>query len=206
MKRRGIIEKLEQIKCGLTKHEYEYIECGSVYVGHYFLYRCRGCGKNKVIFCRKLRDELDEIDPVKAISYPVEELIMPADYGGSAYDNVFKSHEAGYLISRYWEKEGILISAYGNRKERERESKRESETEPEKSQEDEDRIDTDTLEETTYKMQMLETINKLASADTVDSKELNEYIDKLYKETCDEFLGEFVMSPGELKSCRSEWL
>lgn len=204
MKRRGIIERLNEIKCGLTKHEYEYIECGSVSGNHYFLYKCRGCGKNRVIYCRTLRDQLEDIDPIKAVGYPVEKLVIPGDY--VSYECEYKSREAGYLISRYWEKEGLLISAYGNRKEREQESKRESETEPEKQQEDADRIDTNTLEDTTWKMQMLKTINELASADTVDNKEVNDYIDKLYKETCDEFLGDFIMSPDELKSCRGKWI
>ena len=116
MKRRGIIERLNEIKCGLTKHEYEYVECGSVGGEKYFLYRCRGCGKNKVVYRNKLLDELHEINPVKAIGYPVEKLVLPAEYGWN--DIMYESREAGYLISRYWEKEGVLISAYGNQRER----------------------------------------------------------------------------------------
>ena len=180
------MQRLKEIKCGLTKHEYEYIECGSAFGNKYFLYRCRGCGKNRVIYCGKLRDEVYEIDPIKAVGYPVERLVIPPDYGSS--DHEYESREAGYLISRYWEKEGILISAYGNRKEREWESKQKSETEPEKSQEDEYRIDTDTLDDTTWKMPMLKTINNLANTDIADNKELNEYIDKVYKKIHDESL------------------
>ena len=148
------------IKQKLCRHQYEFVECD--YIGDgmihkpYFLYRCKKCNKSNVIYISSIISQLDEVSPIKALDYPKETLRLPDSYINEIFRNGTikrESREAGYLVSKYYNKYGILLTAWGNRKFGPKvdcdnlEMKRHDEI-----VKDKDRIDTLTLEESQYIM------------------------------------------------------
>lgn len=110
------------IKQKLCMHQYEFVECD--YIGDgilhkpYFLYRCGKCNKSKVIYISSILNRLDEISPIKVLDYPKETLWLPDVYINEIFRNCAirrESREAGYLVSKYYNKYGILLTAWGNR-------------------------------------------------------------------------------------------
>lgn len=115
---------LTAIKQKLCRHEFEFVECDYIIEGvmhnPYFLYRCRKCNKSDVIYISSIISQLDEISPIKALDYPKEALWLPDSYINETFRNStikIESREAGYLVSKYYNKYGILLTAYGNKKE-----------------------------------------------------------------------------------------
>lgn len=111
------------IKQKLCRHEFEFVECD--YINDcaihkpYFLYRCRKCNKGKIIYISSIISQLDEISPIKALYYPKETLWLPDSYIDETFRNStikIESREAGYLDSKYYSKNGILLTAWGNQK------------------------------------------------------------------------------------------
>ena len=118
--KRKIFDTIKQMLC---RHEFEFVECD--YIGDgllhkpYFLYRCKKCNKSKIIYISSIIDQLDEISPIKVLDYPKEALWLPDSYINEIFrDTAIKreSREAGYLVSKYYNKYGILLTACGNRK------------------------------------------------------------------------------------------
>lgn len=110
------------IKQKLCRHEFEFVEYD--YIGDgmlhkpYFLYRCGKCNKSKIIYISSIINQLDEISPTKALDYPKEALWLPDSYISETFRNSAikrESREAGYLVSKYYNKYGILLTAWGNR-------------------------------------------------------------------------------------------
>lgn len=109
------------IKQKLCRHRYEFVECdGTSRLGYfpswYFLYRCKKCGKSNIIYCHRVEKELEDVCPEKAIKYPKEVLWLPESYEEELISQKIYSREAGYLVSKYYSKYGILLTAWGNRK------------------------------------------------------------------------------------------
>lgn len=111
------------IKQKLCRHRYEFVEYD--YIGDgllnkpYFLYRCRKCNKSKIIYISTIISRLNEISPIKVLDYPKETLWLPDSYINETFKNCTikkESREAGYLVSKYYNKYGILLTAWGNRK------------------------------------------------------------------------------------------
>lgn len=108
------------IKQKLCRHRYEFVErdCTktSWYLpSWYFLYSCEKCGKSKIIYCCNIEKELADVCPEKAIKYPKEVLWLPESYAEELISQKIYSREAGYLVSKYYNKYGILLTAWGNR-------------------------------------------------------------------------------------------
>ena len=110
------------IKQKLCRHEFEFVEWD--YINDrmlhkpYFLYRCRKCNKHEVIYVSSIISQLNEISPIKALEYPKDILWLPDSYINEAFRNTTikrESREAGYLVSKYYNKYGILLTAWGNR-------------------------------------------------------------------------------------------
>lgn len=111
--KRKMIHAIKQIIC---RHKYIFEDTTDL-AKDYFFYRCAKCGKMKKIYLPNIRYELDHIPIEKAIGYPVEQLWLPASYrafGGE--DLCYENRGVGYLVSKYYNKEGVLLTAYGNRK------------------------------------------------------------------------------------------
>jgi hypothetical protein len=111
------------IKQKLCRHEFEFVECDYIDVGMihkpYFLYRCRKCNKSNIIYISSIISQLDEISPFKALDYPKDILWLPDSYINETFRNSTikrESREVGYLVSKYYSKNGILLTAWGNRK------------------------------------------------------------------------------------------
>lgn len=112
---------LQWIKQKLCRHQYEFVECDSTrnlgfFPSWYFLYRCEKCGKSKIIYCRSVKNELEDVYPEKVLEYPKEVLWLPESYEDELTPRKYYSREAGYLVSKYYNKYGILLTAWGNRK------------------------------------------------------------------------------------------
>ena len=111
------------IKQKLCRHQYEFVEhdyinCGLLHKP-YFLYRCGKCNKSKIIYISSIISQLDEISPIKVLDYPKETLWLPDSYIQGTFRNSAikrESREAGYLVAKYYNKYGILLTAWGNRK------------------------------------------------------------------------------------------
>lgn len=108
------------IKQKLCRHQYEFVECDSTamsgcYTSWYFLYRCEKCGKSKIIYCHRVEQEIRDVFPEKVLEYPKEALWLPKSYEYELTPYKFYNREAGYLVSKYYNKYGILLTAWGNR-------------------------------------------------------------------------------------------
>ena len=117
--KRKILSAIKQMLC---RHEFEFVEYD--YIGDvmlhkpYFLYRCGKCNKSKIIYISSIINQLDEISPAKALDYPKEALWLPDLYIDEIFRNRVtkrESREVGYLVSKYYNKYGILLTALGNR-------------------------------------------------------------------------------------------
>ena len=111
---------LSIIKQKLCRHQYEFVECDSTsclgfFPSWYFLYRCKKCEKSKIIYCHSVEKELEDIYPEKVLEYPKEVLWLPESYEYELTPHKFYSREAGYLVSKYYNEYGILLTAWGNR-------------------------------------------------------------------------------------------
>lgn len=144
------------IKQKLCRHRYEFVECDCTrsigyFPSWYFLYRCKKCEKYKIIYCHSIEKELECVIPEKVLEYPKDVLWIPKSYENELIPQKFYSREAGYLVSEYYNKYGILLTAWGNLEfghEVDRDNLDiESNDEPVS---DTDRVDTLTLEESQF--------------------------------------------------------
>lgn len=111
---------LDVIKQKLCRHEYEFVECDCTksigcFPSWYFLYRCKKCEKSEIIYCRNIERELEDIYPEKVLEYPKDVLWLPESYEDELRPQKIYSREVGYLVSKYYNKYGILLTAWGNR-------------------------------------------------------------------------------------------
>ena len=109
------------IKQKLCRHKFDFVECDKIKNGcgyfpsWYFLYRCEKCGKNKIVYIDNIIRDLHDVDPIKSIGYPKETLWLPNTLADNLLAIKRESREAGYLVSKYYNKYGILLTAWGNR-------------------------------------------------------------------------------------------
>lgn len=108
------------IKQKLCRHQYEFVECDCTnsfgyFPAWYFLYRCEKCGKGKIIYCYSVKKELEDVNPERVLEYPKEVLWLPESYEDELTPIKLYSRKAGYLVSKYYNKYGILLTAWGNR-------------------------------------------------------------------------------------------
>ena len=62
------------IKRKLCRHEYEFVECDCTksfgyFPSWYFLYRCKKCEKYKIIYCDRVKKELECLFSEKVLEY-----------------------------------------------------------------------------------------------------------------------------------------
>lgn len=108
------------IKQKLCRHEFDFVECDGirrlgVSPSWYFLYRCKKCRKNKIVYIGNIIRDLHDVDPIRSIDYPKETLWLPNTLAYELLAHKWESREAGYLVSKYYNKYGILLTAWGNR-------------------------------------------------------------------------------------------
>ena len=113
---------LSIIKQKLCRHQYEFVECDYIIDGiinnPYFVYRCTKCNKCTIIKIEDITSELRKVNPEKSIMYPKEILWLPEYYISPTFKKCtkkYESREVGYLVSKYYNKYGILLTAWGNR-------------------------------------------------------------------------------------------
>lgn len=110
------------IKQKLCRHQYEFVECDYISYGFgnnpYFMYRCSKCNKYTIIKIDDITSELSKVNPEKSLMYPKETLWLPEYYILPIFKSArkkYESREVGYLVSKYYNKYGILLTAWGNR-------------------------------------------------------------------------------------------
>ena len=111
---------LLRIKQKVCRHEFEFVECDHTksfgyFPSWYFLYRCKKCEKYKIIYCHRIEKELECVISEKVLEYPKDVLWLPKSYKDELIPQKFYSREVGYLVSEYYNKYGILLTAWGNR-------------------------------------------------------------------------------------------
>lgn len=113
------------IKQKLCRHEFEFVErewfktsiCDSSNIGdNYFIYHCKKCGMTKAINTWDIGHEIENVKPLDVLDYPIEKLVLPKKFRQSG-DTVIESRAASYIVAKYYNKYGILLTAYGNKKE-----------------------------------------------------------------------------------------
>ena len=115
---------LTAIKQKLCRHDFEFVErmwfkssdYDSGDIGdNYFVYRCQKCGMTKAISTWDIGREIENVKPLDVLDYPVEKLVLPKKFRQSG-DTVIESRAAAYIVAKYYDKYGILLTAYGNKK------------------------------------------------------------------------------------------
>lgn len=113
---------LQWVKQKVCRHQYEFVECDYTINGTihnpYFIYRCGKCNKYTIIKIDDITSELRKVSPEKSLMYPKETLWLPEYYFSPIFESArkkYESREAGYLVSKYYNKYGILLTAWGNR-------------------------------------------------------------------------------------------
>ena len=105
--------KIKQIFC---RHEYRYIECVKEY-RKAFVYQCKKCGKTKIVFCEDILHKMYNINDITAVyAYPRKRLLVPDSY--TNMDIECDSSRAAYVVDWYLKHKKVLLTEYGNTKER----------------------------------------------------------------------------------------
>lgn len=113
------------IKLMHAQHLFEFVErewfrtsiCESGDIGdNYFIYRCQKCGMTKAIDTWDIGYEIKNVKPLDVLDYPVEKLVLPKSFRQRG-DTVIESRAASFIVDKYYNKYGILLTAYGNKKE-----------------------------------------------------------------------------------------
>ena len=117
--KKKLLQRIKQVFCR-HKFEFAYYDYKSdgLINNPYFIYRCSKCDKYTIIKIDDITSDLRNVNPEKSIMYPKETLWLPKGYifplNKSAREK-YESREVGYLVSKYYNKYGILLTAWGNR-------------------------------------------------------------------------------------------
>ena len=117
--KRKIFDVIKQTLC---RHEFEFVECDysidGIINNPYFIYRCCKCNKCTIIKIDDIISDLRNVNPEKSIMYPKETLWLPEYYISPIFEKCskkYESREVGYLVAKYYNRYGILLTAWGNR-------------------------------------------------------------------------------------------
>jgi hypothetical protein len=77
------------------------------------LYECEKCKKRTIVYTREIRYEIGSLDAKKCLSCIKEELWLPGPFGNQSIK--MEGRNVGYVVDKYYNKYGILLTAWGNR-------------------------------------------------------------------------------------------